>query len=117
MNETLKLFKALSDQTRMRIYNMVSVKEMCVCEITSILNLAFSTISTHLKILKEAGLIEEKKDGKWVNYKKTESQNPIIGKIDEIMKLLSDELIESDRKSALLADRVIICGVEKKDIT
>ena len=68
LNEKIKLFKALSDPNRLRILKMLQYKPLCVCEVTSLLNLATSTVSKHLHILKEAGFIIEKKDGKWVYY-------------------------------------------------
>ncbi|MCF8414300.1 MAG: metalloregulator ArsR/SmtB family transcription factor, partial [Melioribacteraceae bacterium] len=68
MITTAQLFKAISDQNRIRILNMLKERILCVCEIRTILGLANSTVSQHLRILKENGFIEESKDGKWVNY-------------------------------------------------
>ena len=48
---------------------MLSRRKLCVCEITAILNLAPSTVSKHLSILKDAGFIEDEKNGKWVDYR------------------------------------------------
>jgi len=63
-----KLFKALSDPHRLRILLLLAEKKLCVCEITEILGLATSTVSNHLSILHEAGLIQQERDGKWMNY-------------------------------------------------
>ncbi len=60
--------KALSDPGRVRILKMLKQKEMCVCEIQAVLNLAQPTISKHLKIMEDAGLVERHKDKSWVNY-------------------------------------------------
>lgn len=68
MEDKVKFFKALSDTNRLRILKMLQTNPLCVCEITNVLELATSTVSQHLKILKEAGFIIEEKDGKWVNY-------------------------------------------------
>ncbi len=60
--------KALSDPGRLKILKMLQHNSMCVCEIRSVLGLAQPTVSKHLKVLEEAGLVEYKKDGLWVNY-------------------------------------------------
>ena len=68
MKSFIKVMKALSDPSRVKIMKMLQRREMCVCEIHSSLNVAQSTASKHLKILEEAGLITFYKDGLWVNY-------------------------------------------------
>lgn len=68
MQNAEKIYKALSDPNRLKILSMLDKKKLCVCEITDFFNLATSTVSKHLSILKEAGFILEEKDGKWVNY-------------------------------------------------
>jgi ArsR family transcriptional regulator len=60
--------KALSDPSRVKIIKLLQQKYMCVCELQGALRLAQPTVSKHLKILEEAGLVEYKKDGLWVNY-------------------------------------------------
>ncbi|MBW1944464.1 MAG: winged helix-turn-helix transcriptional regulator [Deltaproteobacteria bacterium] len=77
MNEFLKVMKAASDPTRVKILKMLQNKIMCVCEIHTVLETAQSTASKHLKILEEAGLIASFKDGLWVNYRLSEGgQSP-----------------------------------------
>lgn len=68
MKEFLKVMKAASDPTRVKILKMLGKKVMCVCEIQTALGTAQSTASKHLKILEDAGLVMSKKDGLWVNY-------------------------------------------------
>jgi len=63
-----EFFKALSDTNRLRILLMLKKRSMCVCEIDEILEIALSTISTHLKQLKNQGLISSRKNGRWVVY-------------------------------------------------
>lgn len=60
--------KALSDPSRVKIVKMLQQKSMCVCELHAGLGLAQPTVSRHLKILEDAGLVQFKKDGLWVNY-------------------------------------------------
>ncbi len=110
MQTTLKIFKALSDSNRLRIYKMLTGKNLCVCEITAILGLAVSTVSSHLKILKQAGLVEEFKDGKWVNYclKKPESSMEI--KVAALLADLEDAQFSEDKSVSATTDRNQICG-------
>ena len=68
MKSFIKVMKALSDPSRVKILKMLQKKKMCVCELRAVLNLAQPTVSKHLKILEEAGLVESEKDKLWVNY-------------------------------------------------
>jgi ArsR family transcriptional regulator len=68
MREFIKVMKALSDPNRVKMIKLLQRKVLCVCEIKEALGLAQSTVSKHLKILDEAGLINFTKDGLWVNY-------------------------------------------------
>ncbi len=73
----LKVMKAASDPTRVKILKMLEKREMCVCEIHTALGTAQSTASKHLKILEEAGLVVSRKKGLWVNYLLADGrQNP-----------------------------------------
>ncbi len=68
MREFVRVMKALSDPSRVKILKVLQHKSMCVCEIQQILGLAQSTISKHLKSLGDAGLVASSKSGLWVNY-------------------------------------------------
>lgn len=68
MKELAAFYKALSDESRLKIIKMLTGKELCVCEIIENLAISQPTVSHHLKILKYAGLINDKKEGKWVFY-------------------------------------------------
>ncbi len=81
MFDFLTIIKAMSDENRLRMLMALRGKELCVCTLTELLNLAPSTTSKHLSILKQARLIESVKDGKFVYYRLTmpESKNyPLI---------------------------------------
>jgi len=71
MEETLKFMKALSDETRLRIMLVLLEEELCVCEMESILGMEQSRISHALRVLREAGLISERRQAKWMFYKAT----------------------------------------------
>jgi len=61
-------FHALSDETRVKIVEMLSHKERCVCELEQVLAVAQSRLSFHLKVLKDAGLISDRREGRWMFY-------------------------------------------------
>jgi len=63
-----RFFKALADETRLRILRLLAVREMCVCEVMVALELTQPTASHHLGLLENAGLVKDRKDGKWVFY-------------------------------------------------
>ena len=63
-----QLFHALSDETRLEIVGMLRDGERCVCELMSALDAAQSRLSFHLKVLKDAGIVVDRRDGRWVHY-------------------------------------------------
>ena len=87
MEATIKMFKALSDETRLRIYLLLLQGELCVCELVSILNIEQSRISHSVRILKEAGLVVNRREGKWIIYAvnpETENNRMIQGLKNEL---------------------------------
>ncbi len=68
MPETAHLFKALSDKTRLRITALLTHGELCVCDLMEVLDMPQSTISRHMARLKSAGLVVDRRAGKWVHY-------------------------------------------------
>ncbi len=87
MEAAIKIFKALSDETRLRIYLLLLQGELCVCELVNILNMEQSRISHSVRILKEAGLVVNRRQGKWIIY----TVNPEIEN-NKIIKSLKNEL-------------------------
>ncbi len=108
MTEYLKIFKALGDKTRLRIVIMLKVKSMCVCEIREIIGSSMSTISNHLKILKEAEIINFQKEDRYINYG-LNTENKTVSQVLELLADLDSAEIKNDRQKALLADRINIC--------
>ena len=64
----IELFHALSDETRLEIIELLRKGERCVCELTDSLDAAQSRLSFHLRVLKDAGIVRDRKDGRWVHY-------------------------------------------------
>ncbi|HUU40138.1 MAG TPA: metalloregulator ArsR/SmtB family transcription factor [Desulfatiglandales bacterium] len=75
MKDFTKVMRALSDPNRLKILKMLQHKMMCVCELQVALQIAQPSVSKHLKILQDAGLVDFKKDGMWVNYHLTDGGN------------------------------------------
>jgi len=87
METAIKMFKALSDETRLRIYLLLLQGELCVCELVNILNIEQSRISHSVRILKEAGLVVNRREGKWIIYAvNPETEN------NRIIQILKNEL-------------------------
>jgi len=101
MESLIKVFKAISDETRIRIMKiLLERKSLCVCEIVQALKITQTRASKNLRILKEAGLVVDKKEGLWVHY----SINPkVSGEIKLILKLLEqsinkDKIVMKDKE-------------------
>jgi ArsR family transcriptional regulator len=75
MKAFTKVMKALADPSRVKMIKLLQQKTMCVCELQGVLGLAQPTVSKHLKILEEAGLVDYYKDGLWVNYFVTDGKS------------------------------------------
>ena len=69
MLEILNIMKALSDENRVRALMMLADGELCVCQIIEMLELAPSTVSKHMSILRQAGLVETRKESRWIYYR------------------------------------------------
>jgi len=69
MKSFMEITRAFSDESRVRILTVLSRGELCVCQITELLQLAPSTVSKHLSILHHAGIVDARKNGRWVYYR------------------------------------------------
>lgn len=75
LGETVAVTKAMSDEGRLRVLALLTSGELCLCQITEILGLAPSTVSKHISILRHAGLIELRKQGRWHFYRLAEDND------------------------------------------
>lgn len=79
------IFKALSDETRLKIIDMLSCAELCACDLLEEFSISQSTLSYHMKILSESGLVNAVRDGAWMRYTlnkdKTEDVNFFLSRI------------------------------------
>lgn len=94
------LFSALSDGTRLRLLNLMSEGEVCVCFFVDVLDQPQPTISRHLAFLRKSGLVADRRDGKWIHYGLTPPTDPIVRRaFDGVIEALqADPSMQRDRR-------------------
>ena len=94
MKDFIRVMKAVSDPNRVKIIKMLQHKSMCVCELKEAIQIAQSSVSKHLKILEDAGLVDYRKDGLWVNYHLTDGrESPYVSSLmGNLRHWLEDDL-------------------------
>lgn len=110
MRAFMNITKALADENRIRTLLALRKGELCVCQITELFGLAPSTISKHLSILSQAGLVESRKDGRWIYYKLPGQGAPV--EVREAIDWVRKSLANSPRATA---DQKALKGVLKQD--
>ena len=107
--------KALSDSHRVRALAALRNGELCVCQIIELLALAPSTVSKHMSILKQAGLVEARKEGRWIYYRLPSRDG--LKTMQWIMRALANaqDIVEDDKrlKSITCADLEIMCKKQR----
>lgn len=93
MKNTSHLFKALSDETRLRIIALLFKGELCVCDLMEVLQLPQSTVSRHLAYLRNAGWVLDRRQNKWMYYK-LNPDNSILGQ--DLLKVLKKHFPKMD---------------------
>jgi|SRR5439155_20920676 len=93
----VRLFHALSDGTRLSILQRLRFGEQCVCNLTDALDAAQSRLSFHLKVLKDAGLVTDRREGRWMYY----TMNPeALAEIADAIELLGSAPSSAERRAA-----------------
>ena len=111
MKKTSRLFKALSDETRLRILKMLEARPLCVCEIQHVLKGSQPNVSHHLKTLSDAGLVDSTRDGLWIAYRIADApETPLHAAALALLhrSLKSDERVKKDRGVVKSVNRVEI---------
>ena len=98
MHDFMNITKALSDQNRVRILLALKGRELCVCQIIELIGLAPSTVSKHMSILRNARLVESRKEGLWMHYRLPGKPVPAIQKAVTWIcySLETDETVKKD---------------------
>ena len=109
MNPAPTYFRALADATRWRIVRLVKDRALCVCELADILEMPQSSVSSHVLIIRKAGMLESERCGKWTYFRISRNHLPLLTKI--ITTLPGDTVHASDleRAEARLASRADSC--------
>jgi ArsR family transcriptional regulator len=102
MDELVTIFKALSDETRLRIIRLLEQGELCVCDIVAALDTVQPRISFHLNVLKEAGFIRDRKQGRWIHYSLNDSDIFKRLLILSVCERAPDAAMANDRKRLTL---------------
>jgi DNA-binding transcriptional ArsR family regulator len=76
VRDFIDVAKALSDPGRVRILRALKGRELCVCQLVELLGLAASTVSKHMALLRQAYLVDYRKDGRWIYYRRTGREAP-----------------------------------------
>ena len=109
MRDAVKAFKALSDETRLRILNILLERECCVCEVMQALNISQTRASRNLAALYDAGFLKLKKDGLWSLYSIDKDGMPeyLADMVHAVTKTLEgNKAVELDRERLKKAERV-----------
>ena len=102
MKNTLALFKSLSDQNRLRVVAaLLSFPELCACQFKELLQITGATVSRHMALLIQAGLVDSRKDGKWVYYRLRKDQPAV----NALLQWLEQEVCDT---SVVKADRLML---------
>ena len=114
MDSYIRIFRALGDSTRLRALRALqgAGRELCVCEIADALKETQYNASRHMRILKDAGLVRERKDGRWVFYSLAEPEDEFIGHILETVASIGKDTTETDRLEKEPTGR---CATEEED--
>ncbi len=90
--------KALGHPVRLRLLAMLREAPLCVCQMTAVLDLAASTVSAHLAVLRRAGLVEETKEGRWVRYGWPEDPAARAAAAEAVRRIARDSRLASDAR-------------------
>lgn len=110
MNEDFLLgmetfFMALADKTRLRLLNLMREDEICVCFFTEVLEESQPKVSRHLAYLRNAGIVEARRDGKWMHYRIIKPENPFATQVleDTLVWLASQDQMQKDYQKLAVA--------------
>mgnify|MGYP005817350967 CR=1 FL=1 len=112
MNQFIAVTKALSDETRVRALMSLRGGELCLCQIIELLHLAPSTISKHMDLLRQAGLVRRRKAGRWQYFSLADKQAPA-----EAQKALAWTVAALADNPILKADAKKLGAIRKKQLT
>jgi DNA-binding transcriptional ArsR family regulator len=105
MTDIVRIFKALADPTRLRITLLLSRRELCVCELMYILRMEQSRVSHHMRVLRDAGIAEDVREGRWIIYRIATTG----GLVEQLMTGVFRECIETSGEAKADALKLEAC--------
>jgi ArsR family transcriptional regulator len=106
MKQTVQVYKALADETRLRILSLLMTGELCVCNLMEVLQLPQSTVSRHLAYLRNTGWVEDRREGVWMYYSINEHGNAFQKELIAVLKRhlasLTAAVADGERLAAFL---------------
>ncbi len=113
MRDFMAIVKALADDNRVRVLLALRDRELCVCQVTELLELAPSTVSKHMALLKQAGLVDSRKQGRWIYYRLANGHAPAV--VREAIAFVDRSLADDrcTRKDARRLAKILRCDPEK----
>jgi ArsR family transcriptional regulator len=124
MNNAVVFFRALADETRWRIVRLVADRALCVCELADILGMPQSSVSSHVQIIRKAGLLESETCGKWTYFRIPGGRLPLLRGILRHFPDSADFAADAEKAEARLARRETSCcpgpvklGQRRKSLT
>lgn len=119
MSDIVKFSKALADPTRLRIVHLVMKQALCVCELADILKMPQSSVSSHVQVIRKAGLLESEKCEKWTYFRVLPSLRKLLCGIEGIFPAPDPALLREDagRSVRRLQDRNNSCCPGPKQLS
>lgn len=114
VRQLARLGRALSDATRLRLLHALAGGELCVCQLVELAELAASTVSRHLALLEQAGLVDRRKDGRWVHYRLarvTPLARAVVGALQAADELAGDR---QRLKKLRALPREVLCKQQRR---
>lgn len=110
MRQVLAIAKAIGDESRARVLLALREGELCLCQIIDLLKLSPSTVSKHMDVLQQAGLVERRKEGRWHYFRLANREaTPVVRRaIKWVLESLQDEAV-------VIGDAAKLCCVRQKD--
>ena len=111
MRNAIKTLKAMADPTRLRILRLLLQRDLCVCELMFILGMEQSRVSHHMRVLRDAGIAEDVRDGRWIIYRVPEEARMLLeglfdGALQERIGLSSEASEDAKKLKSCIRENV-----------
>jgi len=117
LSEMEALFRALADETRLRILGLLLSGEVCVCDIHESLKIPQPKASRHLAYLRRSGLVDTRRDGLWIHYRLANSSDPVIAAISDAVKHALTHINSVQKDGERLKKRTGCCVPSPENLT